>query len=83
MKKHEAIDLLGGTVSKAAKAMGITPSAIAQWPDDLPGRIFDRVIAAVARNDPKGWPAIWKKLSGETASRSPNSKPELSQQEVA
>lgn len=49
MKKSRAIELLGGTVSAAAEAIGITPAAISQWPDELPRRIADRVIAALAR----------------------------------
>lgn len=49
MKKHHALRLLGGTVTTAAKACGITPSAVSQWPDELPSRIADRVVAAVAR----------------------------------
>lgn len=49
MNKAHALRLLGGSVTAAAKACGITPSAVSQWPDDLPPRIADRVIAAVAR----------------------------------
>ena len=50
MKKTIAIELLGGTHSSAAKLIGsITPSAISQWPDELPPRIADRVIAACVR----------------------------------
>lgn len=49
MKKSRAIELLGGTVTAAAKAVGVTPSAITQWPDELPERIADRVLAALAR----------------------------------
>jgi hypothetical protein len=51
MKKSEAIDLLGGTTSAAAKAIGISPSAVSQWPDDedLSDAIRDRVQAALWR----------------------------------
>lgn len=49
MNKAKAIELLGGTVTAAAAAVGVTPSAITQWPDELPGRIEDRVLAALAR----------------------------------
>lgn len=49
MNKQKAIDLLGGTVSAAAAAIGVTPSAITQWPDELPSRLVDRVHAALAR----------------------------------
>lgn len=49
MKKQEAIDLLGGTVADVARAVGTTHSAICQWPDVLPRRLVDRVIAALVR----------------------------------
>jgi len=37
------------TSSNLARAIGCTPSAIFQWPDPLPQRIADRVIAACVR----------------------------------
>jgi DNA-binding transcriptional regulator YdaS (Cro superfamily) len=49
MNKAKALELLGGSVSSAAAAIGISPSAITQWPDELPARIADRVYAAIAR----------------------------------
>ena len=49
MKKSDAIALLGGTVSAAAEAIGVTPAAISQWPDELPGRLADRIQAALWR----------------------------------
>lgn len=49
MDKQKAIEILGGTVALAAKAIGISSSAVSQWPDVLPSRIEDRVIAAAAR----------------------------------
>ncbi|WP_435465595.1 Cro/CI family transcriptional regulator [Variovorax sp. ZT5P49] len=49
MLKTQAIELLGGTVTAAANAVGISPSAVTQWPDELPPRIEDRVLAALAR----------------------------------
>ena len=49
MKKTEATRLLGGTTAAAAQAMGITPQAYYQWPDELPPRLQDRVVAAIAR----------------------------------
>jgi DNA-binding transcriptional regulator YdaS (Cro superfamily) len=49
MHKTEAIRLLGGTNAAAAEAIGITPSAVSQWPDVLPASIQDRVVAALAR----------------------------------
>lgn len=41
--------MLGGTVTAAAAAIGITPQAVTQWPEELPARIADRVYAALAR----------------------------------
>ena len=49
MKKSDATRLLGGTTAAAAQAMGITPQAYYQWPEDLPPRLQDRVVAAIAR----------------------------------
>jgi hypothetical protein len=49
MNKITAIELLGGTVTAAAIAIGTTSSAISQWPDDLPPRLADRVLAACMR----------------------------------
>lgn len=84
MKKHEAIHLLGGTISKAAKAIGIMPQAITQWPEELPGRIADRVIAALAKQDPKKWPALWRKINSLEGSGPTSDSPDLAtQQEVA
>ena len=57
MKKSEAIALLGGTVTSAAEAIGISSAAVSQWPDDnegeLPQRIVDRVQAALYRRMPE------------------------------
>lgn len=49
MTKDEAISLLGGSVAKAAEAIGINPQAISQWPAELPARLADRVQAALYR----------------------------------
>jgi hypothetical protein len=49
MQKAKAIELLGGTVATTAEAIGISYQAVNQWPVDLPPRIADRVLAAVAR----------------------------------
>jgi len=54
MLKTEAIRLLGGTTASAAAAIGITPSAVSQWPHILPTRIADRVVAALARMERAG-----------------------------
>ena len=49
MNKTNAIRLLGGTITTAAKAIGVKPQAISGWPDTLPPRIADRVQAALWR----------------------------------
>lgn len=49
MLKTKAIELLGGSTSTAAHAIGISYQAVDKWPDILPPRIADRVYAAIAR----------------------------------
>ncbi|MFW8567040.1 hypothetical protein [Orrella sp. 11846] len=49
MKKDEAIKILGGSISSAANAVGISYQAVAKWPEKLSPRIADRVIAAKIR----------------------------------
>lgn len=49
MTKDDAISLLGGSVAKAAEAIGINSQAISQWPTVLPARLADRVQAALYR----------------------------------
>lgn len=49
MLKARAIELLGGTIASAAKEVGISYQAVDKWPDMLPSRIADRVLAAYAR----------------------------------
>ncbi|VTU25267.1 hypothetical protein H4CHR_01560 [Variovorax sp. PBS-H4] len=49
MLKHQALELLGGTVATAAAAIGVTYQAVDKWPDELPSRIVDRVIAALVK----------------------------------
>jgi len=53
MKKADAIKKLGGSISAAAKAIGISYQAVNQWPDELSRAIEDRVIAAEVRLNPK------------------------------
>ena len=53
MEKRKAIELLGGSVSAAAKQIGVTYQAVHKWPEVLPIRIADRVLAAVSRNGRK------------------------------
>lgn len=49
MDKERAITLLGGSIGAAANAIGVSYQAIEKWPDPLPPRIADRVVAAIAR----------------------------------
>ena len=49
MLKKEAIDILGGTVTSAARAVGVSPQAVSLWPDVLSDAIRDRVQAALWR----------------------------------
>ena len=49
MRKDEAIAVLGGTISAAADAIGVSYQAIVKWPDELPPRLRDRVQAALWR----------------------------------
>lgn len=49
MYKQRALELLGGSVTSAAIACGVTTSAVSQWPEELPKNIEDRVLAALAR----------------------------------
>ena len=50
MDKKTAIQLLGGTPSKAAAAMGYkTRHAVYVWPDQLPQSLQDKVNGALLR----------------------------------
>lgn len=51
MLKQTAIELLGGTPSALARAVGVSLQAVQQWPDELPPRLSDRVQAALYRRD--------------------------------
>lgn len=61
MLKAIAIELLGGTVTSAARAIGITHSAVSQWPEVLPKRISDRVQYAAIKASRERKPAKAKK----------------------
>lgn len=54
MLKTEALELLGGTVTAASKAIGISPAAVSQWPDTLSDQVRDRVQAALFRKAIEG-----------------------------
>lgn len=49
MQKENAIQQLGGSITEAAKAIGVSYQAVRKWPDPLPPRIADRVTAALVR----------------------------------
>jgi hypothetical protein len=51
MNKAEALKLCGGTVTATANALGVTHSAVSQWPDegDIPESAENRVLAWLAR----------------------------------
>jgi DNA-binding transcriptional regulator YdaS (Cro superfamily) len=55
MKKSEALQLLGGTNAAVARALGISSSAVSQWPEDaegdLPRATEDRVLAELWRRE--------------------------------
>lgn len=51
MLKQTAIEMLGGTPSALARAVGVSLQAVQQWPPDLPPRLSDRVLAALYRRD--------------------------------
>ncbi len=49
MLKTDALELWNGRQTDMAAAVGVTKQAISLWPDELPPRIADRVIAAAVR----------------------------------
>ncbi|AVG40023.1 Cro/CI family transcriptional regulator [Achromobacter insolitus] len=63
MKKARAIEMLGGSITAAAAALGITYQGVRQWPEDLPPKIADRVFAAFVRLHPNEWQSLWPDLA--------------------
>ena len=50
MTKEQAINLLGGSMTEAARRVGVSVQAINQWPEGvLPTQLSDRVEAALWR----------------------------------
>lgn len=49
MRKTTALRLLGPTNADLARRVGVSGSAVSQWPEVLPPRLQDRVLAALAR----------------------------------
>lgn len=54
MTKSEVLKLFGGSVTRAADALGITHPAVSQWPDEgpLPENVRNRVQAYLFRKLP-------------------------------
>ena len=61
MDKTLALSLIGGTHKQVADAIGVSRSAISQWPDPLPQSLEDRVLAAWARQHVKNLPAEFRR----------------------
>lgn len=49
MRKSDAIELFGGLQKNVADGIGVTPSAISQWPDELDQATADRILGAAVR----------------------------------
>lgn len=49
MNKRDAIRLFGSTVTELASALGLTRSAVSQWPERLRQAQADRVMGAAVR----------------------------------
>lgn len=74
MRKEKAIQLLGGDISSAAKAIGISYQAVKKWPEVLSPAVSDRVVAALAKSEPSKWPQTWARISA-SSQRSGHSHP--------
>jgi UTP--glucose-1-phosphate uridylyltransferase len=49
MTKSDAIRIFGSTVTEMAAAIGVTRSAVSQWPEQLTQHQIDRVVGAAVR----------------------------------
>ena len=49
MTKAEAVRIFGDSNADMARALGVTRSAIQQWPDELTQEQSDRVVGAAVR----------------------------------
>lgn len=63
MNKALALSFIGGSHKQAAKAVGVSRSAVSQWPDPLPQGLVDRVLAAWARANAPNLPAAFSSPS--------------------
>lgn len=48
--KQQAIEMLGGSQTAAAKALGITYQAVRKWPESLTPDIENRLIGMLVRS---------------------------------
>lgn len=49
MTKAEAVRIFGDSNADLARALGVTRSAVQQWPDELTQEQADRVVGAAVR----------------------------------
>lgn len=74
MQKSEAIRLLGGSITEAAKECRVTPQAVSGWPELLTDAIEDRVVAALARKRVPGLLDDARRDTQSTADPQPTSQ---------
>lgn len=66
MTKTEALNAFGSVANLVEAIEDITPQAVRQWPEELPSRISDRVIAAAVRSG-TALPGYW--VPGDAAGK--------------
>lgn len=65
MKKQSVLSHFGG-VSGTAKALGISPASVSQWPDLIPkGRAYE--LEKLTEGELKVDPALYQKTASEIA----------------
>lgn len=67
MTKEEAIRLHGGTQRRLSQALGLSESAVSQWPDELTERQEDRVLGAAVRLGIPLGRVLWAGASGSAS----------------
>lgn len=65
MEKTTVIELFGGTVTLAAKALGISYQALKKWPEYITSANKDKVVATLVRSDKQLNRRLTSILSGE------------------